>query len=124
MKKMIQNRPWLKAICGILAFVLVFGWALILIISGGSARACKLDLDYGIAWMDDQETYYMPAEIVEIDQNGVFFKGSNGLIYGLKWEDFGQNFESFTDDCQWLLTMNSKDSHYWWDDEILAVWRA
>lgn len=124
MKKMIQNRTWFRGICGVVVFILVFSWALILIISGGSARACELDLDYGIAWMDDQETYYMPAEIVEIDQNEVFFRGSNGMVYGLKWEDFGQNFESFTDDFQWLLTMGSKCSHYWWDDEILAVWRA
>lgn len=117
MRKAIQNGLWFNIICGIF----VFGLALILLFFGSSAKACEFDLGCGIAFIDDQNGYYMPAEIVEIDQNGVLFRGSNGMTY--EWNS-GDSIWQISDDFQYLLMMDSKGSHYWWDDEILVVWRA
>lgn len=108
---------FLIVICNVVCGVLIT------LLFGGKAAACDLELDQGIAWIDEN-TYYMPVEVVEIGKDFVDFCGSNGIIYSIKTSDFccldGVNFNEF---C-WLASMDSMGSHYWWDDKIVALWRA
>lgn len=107
-----------------LSFIAVLLMLFLLVkIMQNSARACDLYLDQGIAWVDEN-VYYMPAEVVEFNEKTVEFRGSNGIIYAVNIDDFCCLDGVKMDDFQWLLTMDSKGSHYWWDDEILAFWRG
>lgn len=107
-----------------LAFVMVVLMMFLLVkMMQNSARACDLELDQGIAWVDEN-TYYMPIEVVEIGSDFVDFCGSNGVVYSIKMGDFCCLDDIKIDDFQWLASMDSKGSHYWWDDEILVLWRA
>lgn len=47
---------------------------------------------------------------------GRLFGGSNGMVY--EW------IERVTDDSEYLLTMDSKGTKEWYDDEILVIWRV
>lgn len=103
--------------------------------SGNSVHACDFSLDEGVGWVDE-DTYYMPAEVIIEAYTGtpeaiskgsegskwVAFRGSNGMVYEVNEDVLGVNFEVDTDGI-YLLTMDSKGSKEWYDDEILVVWR-
>lgn len=108
---------FLIVICNVVCGVLIT------LLFGGKAAACDLELDQGIAWIDEN-TYYMPVEVYEITDDEVIFHGSNELIYHAKIKDFCYLDGIKIDDFQWLATMSSNNSHYWFDDEIMALWRA
>ena len=77
-------------------------------------KACDFELDEGISWGSDG-VYYMPAELIS-EGDWQAFRGSNGMVY---------EFENrVTDDVPYLLTMDSKGTKEWYDDEILVVWRV
>lgn len=116
--KNLKNSKRFCVICGL--FMIVCTIFILIFVTITEAKACDLEFDYGIGWIDDN-TYYMPAELVEIDQNVAEFRGSNGMIY--EWNSAGSVWQ-ISDCFCYLLTMNSNGSHYWWDDEILVVWRA
>ena len=100
-----------------------------------SVHACDFGLDEGVAWIDE-DTYYMPAEVIVEAYTGtaetifegsegskwVAFRGSNGMVYEVNEDVLGANFELDTDGI-YLLTMDSKGSKEWYDDEILVAWR-
>ncbi len=79
-----------------------------------SAKACEFELDEGIAW-GQNGFYYMPAEVIS-EGEWQAFRGSNGMIY--EWP------ERVSEDFQYLLTMDSRGTKEWYDDEILVVWRS
>lgn len=112
---------WKKIILSL--FLVILGAFLLVILMQSSALACDLELDYGIAWIDDM-TYYMPVEAVEINDSSADFRGSNGIVYSVNFDNFSALDGVKIDDFQWLATMDSRGSHYWWDDEILVLWRC
>lgn len=82
------------------------------------AEACNFELDEGISWCSDG-LYYMPGEpISEGDWSA--FRGSNGMVYEYDHDVFGDDLE----DVPYLLTMDSKGTKEWYDDEILVIWRS
>lgn len=78
------------------------------------AKACEFELDEGIAW-GQNGLYYMPAEVIS-EGDWQAFRGSNGMVY--EW--FGRVSET----SEYLLTMDSKGTKKWFDDEILVIWRV
>lgn len=82
------------------------------------AKACEFELDEGIVWVSDG-LYYMPAELIS-EGNWSTFRGSNGMVYEYDHDVFGYDLE----DIPYLLTMDSKGTKEWHDDEILVIWRS
>ena len=105
-----------RVISGALATLFLVGIGLLGLSGLGSihAKACNFELDEGIAWVDGR-TYYMPGELIS-EGDWSAFRGSNGMVY--EW------IERVTDDSKYLLTMDSKGTKEWYDDEILVVWRV
>lgn len=110
-KKMVS-----RVISGVLAVLFLIGMGLLGLSGLGSihAKACDFELDEGVAWADER-TYYMPGELI-LEGDWSAFRGSNGMVY--EW------IERVTDDSKYLLTMDSKGTKEWYDDEILVVWRV
>lgn len=113
-----------RVISGVLAALFLIGIGLLGLSGLGSihAKACDFELDEGIAWIDER-TYYMPGELLIEGSEGskwVAFRGSNGMVYEYDHDVFGCNLE----DTPYLLTMDSKGTKEWYDDEILVIWRS
>lgn len=104
-----------RVISGVLAVLFLIGMGLLGLSGLGSihAKACDFELDEGVAWADER-TYYMPGELI-LEGDWSAFRGSNGMVY--EWP------EEVSEDFQYLLTMDSKGTKEWYDDEILVVWR-
>lgn len=115
MKKRTKKRI-LRGICGGLAALFMVGIGVLGLagLSSLHAKACEFELDEGIAW-GQNGLYYMPAEVIS-EGDWQAFRGSNGMVY--EW------IERVTDDSEYLLTMDSKGTKEWYDDEILVVWRV
>lgn len=115
MKKRTKKRI-LRGISGGLAALFLVGIGVLGLfgLSSLQAKACDFELDEGIAWASDR-LYYMPAEIIS-EGDWQAFRGSNGMVY--EW------IERVSEDFQYLLTMDSKGTKEWYDDEILVVWRV
>lgn len=105
-----------RVISGVLVALFLIGIGLLGLSGLGSihAKACDFELDEGVAWADER-TYYMPGELIS-EGDWSAFRGSNGMVY--EW------IERVTDDSKYLLTMDSKGTKEWYDDEILVVWRV
>ena len=115
MKKRTKKRV-LRGICGGLAALFKVGIGVLGLagLSSLHVKACEFELDEGIAW-GQNGLYYMPAEVIS-EGDWQAFRGSNGMIY--EW------VERVTDDSEYLLTMDSKGTKEWYDDEILVIWRV
>lgn len=109
-----------RVISGVLAALFLIGIGLLGLSGLGSihAKACDFELDEGVAWVDER-TYYMPGEPISEGDWGAF-RGSNGMVY----EYDHDVFEGDLEDAPYLLTMDSRSTKEWYDDEILVVWRA
>lgn len=110
----------LRAICWVLVTFFLVGIGFLGLSGLGSihAKACDFELDDGIAWIDER-TYYMPAELIS-EGDWKAFRGSNGIVYEYDHDVFGYDLK----DAPYLLTMDSKGTKEWYDDEILVVWRS
>lgn len=113
-----------RVISWVLAARFLVGIGLLGLFGLGSihAKACNFELDEGVAWVDGR-TYYMPGELLIEGPEGskwVAFRGSNGMIYEYDHDVFGDDLE----DAPYLLTMDSKGTKEWYDDEILVIWRS
>lgn len=113
-----------RVISWVLAALFLVGISLLGFSGLGSihAKACNFELDEGVAWVDGR-TYYMPGELLIEDPEGskwVAFRGSNGMVYEYDHDVFGDDLE----DAPYLLTMDSKGTKEWYDDEILVIWRS
>lgn len=113
-----------RVISWVLAALFLVGISLLGLSGLGSihAKACNFELDEGVAWVDGR-TYYMPGELLIEDPEGskwVAFRGSNGMVYEYDHDVFGNDLE----DAPYLLTMDSKGTKEWYDDEILVIWRS
>lgn len=108
-----------RVISGVLAALFLIGIGLLGLSGLGSihAKACDFELDEGVAWVDGR-TYYMPGELISEDDWSAF-RGSNGMVYEYDHDAFGSDLE----DAPYLLTMDSKGTKEWYDDEILVIWR-
>ena len=115
MKKRTKKRI-LRGISGGLATLFLVGIGVLGLfgLSSLQAKACDFELDEGIAWASDG-LYYMPAEVIS-EGDWQAFRGSNGMVY--EWN------ERVSEDFQYLLTMDSRGTKEWYDDEILVVWRV
>lgn len=109
-----------RVISGALATLFLVGIGLLGLSGLGSihAKACDFELDEGISWSSDG-LYYMPAELIS-EGDWSAFRGSNGMVYEYDHDVFGDDLE----DAPYLLTMDSKDTKEWYDDEILVIWRS
>ena len=67
----------------------------------------------------DERTYYMPGELIS-EGDWSAFRGSNGMVYEYDHDVFGDDLE----DAPYLLTMDSRGTKEWYDDEILVIWKA
>lgn len=107
-------------ICWVFMVLFLVGIGLLGLSGLGSihAKACNFELDEGVAWADER-TYYMPGEPIS-EGNWSAFRGSNGMVY----EYDRDVFEGDLEDAPYLLTMDSRGTKEWYDDEILVVWRA
>lgn len=103
----------------LMAFLVILAVVLGAILSQNNASACELEDNFGVAWFAENY-YYMPGEVVEIDQNGAKFRGSNGVIYEASSEYFGD----ISSDFVYLLTMFSNGTEEWEDDKIAVIWRT
>ena len=110
----------LRTISGVLAALFLIGIGLLGLSGLGSihVKACDFELDEGVAWSSDG-LYYMPAELIS-EGDWSAFRGSNGMVYEYDHDVFGYDLE----DAPYLLTMNSRDTKEWYDDEILVIWRS
>lgn len=113
-----------RVISGVLAALFLIGIGLLGLSGLGSihAKACDFELDEGIGWIDER-TYYMPGELlIEGPERSkwVAFRGSNGMVYEYDHDIFGCDLE----DAPYLLTMDSRGTKEWYDDEILVIWRS
>ena len=113
-----------RVISWVLAALFLVGISLLGFSGLGSihAKACNFELDEGVAWVDGR-TYYMPGELLIEGPEGskwVAFRGSNGMVYEYDHDVFGDDLE----DAPYLLTMDSKGTKEWYDDEILVIWRS
>lgn len=113
-----------RVISWVLAALFLVGISLLGLSGLGSihAKACNFELDEGVAWVDGR-TYYMPGELLIEGPEGskwVAFRGSNGMVYEYDHDVFGDDLE----DAPHLLTMDSKGTKEWYDDEILVIWRS
>ena len=113
-----------RVISWVLAALFLVGISLLGLSGLGSihAKACNFELDEGVDWVDGR-TYYMPGELLIEDPEGskwVAFRGSNGMVYEYDHDVFGDDLE----DAPYLLTMDSKGTKEWYDDEILVIWRS
>lgn len=108
-----------RVISGALAALFLVGIGLFGLSGLGSihAKACDFELDEGVAWADGR-TYYMPAELI-LEDDWSAFRGSNGMVYKYDHDVFGCDLE----DAPYLLTMDSKGTKEWYDDEILVIWK-
>lgn len=108
-----------RVISGALAALFLVGIGLLGLSGLGSihAKACDFELDDGVAWADER-TYYMPGELIS-EGNWRAFRGSNGMVYEYDRNIFGDDLE----DAPYLLTMDSKGTKEWYDDEILVIWK-
>ena len=115
MKKRTKKRI-LRTVSGGLAALFIIGIGILGLagLSSLHAKACDFTLDEGIAW-GQNGLYYMPAEVIS-EGDWQAFRGSNGMVY--EWS------ERVSEDSEYLLTMDSKDTKEWYDDEILVVWRV
>lgn len=106
----------LRGVCGGLAALFVVGIGILGLagLSSLRAKACNFELDEGIAW-GQNGLYYMPAEVIS-EGDWQAFRGSNGMVY--EWS------ERVFEDVPYLLTMDSKGTKEWYDDEILVIWRV
>lgn len=109
-----------RAISGALAALFLIGIGFLGLSGLGSihAKACNFELDEGIVWGSDG-LYYMPAELIS-ESDWSAFRGSNGMVYEYDHDVFGYDLE----DIPYLLTMDSKGTKEWHDDEILVIWRS
>ena len=116
--KMMKKRTK-KMVSGALAALFLIGIGLLGLSGLGSihAKACDFELDEGVAWADER-TYYMPGELIS-EGDWSAFRGSNGMVYEYDHDVFGCDLE----DAPYLLTMDSRGTKEWYDDEILVVWR-
>jgi hypothetical protein len=108
-----------RVISGVLAVLFLIGMGLLGLSGLGSihAKACDFELDEGITWVDGR-TYYMPGELIS-EGDWSAFRGSNGMVYEYDHDVFGCDLE----DAPYLLTMDSKGTKEWYDDEILVIWK-
>ena len=108
-----------RVVSGILVALFLIGMGILGLSGLGSihAKACDFELDEGVAWADGR-TYYMPAELIS-EGDWRAFRGSNGMIYEYDHDVFGCDLE----DAPYLLTMDSKGTKEWYDDEILVIWK-
>lgn len=113
-KKMVS-----RVISGALAALFLIGIGLLGLSGLGSihAKACDFELDEGVAWAD-RRTYYMPGELIS-EGDWSAFRGSNGMVYEYDHDVFKGNLE----DAPYFLTMDSRGTKEWYDDEILVIWR-
>lgn len=109
-----------RVISAVLAALFLIGIGLLGLSGLGNihAKACDFELDEGVAWVDGR-TYYMPGELIS-EGDWSAFRGSNGMVYEYDHDVFEGNLE----DAPYLLTMDSRGTKEWYDDEILVVWRA
>lgn len=112
-----------RVISGVSAALFLIGIGFLGLSGLGSihAKACDFELDEGVAWADER-TYYMPGELISEGPEGskwVAFRGSNGMVYDVNHDVFGGDLE----DVPYLLTMDSRGTKEWYDDEILVIWR-
>lgn len=109
-----------RVISGVLVVLFLIGIGFLGLSGLGSihAKACDFELDEGVAWADER-TYYMPGELIS-EGDWSAFRGSNGMVYEYDHDIFGYDLE----DVPYLLTMDSRGTKEWYDDEILVVWRA
>ena len=114
-KKMVS-----RVISGALAALFLIGIGLLGLSGLGSihAKACDFELDEGVAWADER-TYYMPGELIS-EGDWSAFRGLNGMVYEYDHDVFGDDLE----DAPYLLTMDSRGTKEWYDDEILVIWKA
>lgn len=108
-----------RVISGVLAVLFLIGMGLLGLSGLGSihAKACDFELDEGVAWVDER-TYYMPGELIS-EGDWRAFRGSNGMVYEYDHDIFGCDLE----DAPYLLTMDSRGTKEWYDDEILVIWK-
>lgn len=108
-----------RVISGVLAVLFLIGIGLLGLSGLGSihAKACDFELDGGVAWADER-TYYMPGELIS-EGDWRAFRGSNGMVYEYDHDVFGCDLE----DAPYLLTMDSRGTKEWYDDEILVIWK-
>ena len=114
-KKMVS-----RVISGALAALFLIGIGLLGLSGLGSihAKACDFELDEGVAWADER-TYYMPGELIS-EGDWSAFRVSNVFVYEYDHDVFGDDLE----DAPYLLTMDSRGTKEWYDDEILVIWKA
>lgn len=108
-----------RVISGVLVVLFLIGMGLLGLSGLGSihAKACDFELDEGVAWADER-TYYMPGKLI-LEGDWRAFRGSNGMIYEYDHDVFKSDLE----DAPYLLTMDSKGTKEWYDDEILVIWK-
>lgn len=108
-----------RVISGVLAALFLIGIGFLGLSGLGSihAKACDFELDEGISW-GSNGLYYMPAELIS-EGDWSAFRGSNGMVY----EYDHDIFEGDLEDAPYLLTMDSKGTKEWYDDEILVIWK-
>lgn len=113
MMKKKDKKTVSRVISGVLAALFLVGIGLLGLSGLGSihAKACDFELDEGVAWADER-TYYMPGELIS-EGDWSAFRGSNGMVYEYDHDVFGDDLE----DAPYLLTMDSKDTKEWYDDE-------
>ena len=109
-----------RVVSWVLAALFLVGIGLLGLSGLGSihAKACDFELDEGVAWIDER-TYYMPGELIS-EGDWSAFRGSNGMAYEYDHDVFGDDLE----DVPYLLTMDSRGTKEWYDDEILVIWRS
>ena len=114
-KKMVS-----RVISGVLVALFLIGIGLLGLSGLGSihAKACNFELDESISWGSDG-LYYMPAELIS-EGDWKAFRGSNGMVYEYDHNVFDDDLE----DAPYLLTMDSRGTKEWYDDEILVIWRS
>lgn len=119
MMKKLTKKTVSRVISGVLAALFLIGIGLLGLSGLGSihAKACNFELDEGVAWGSDG-LYYMPAELIS-EGDWSAFRGSNGMVY----EYDHDVFEGDLKDVPYLLTMDSKGTKEWYDDEILVIWK-
>lgn len=107
-------------ICWVFMVLFLVGIGLLGLCGLGSihAKACNFELDEGISW-GQNGLYYMPAELIS-EGDWSAFRGSNGIVYEYDPGIFGHDLE----DAPYLLTIDSRGTKEWYDDEILVIWRS
>lgn len=83
---------------------------------------CTCAAVYGMDAMYSGSEYYLPCEIVAVNETSTYFGTVDQDIQQIYAMETGDHI--WPDDVPYLLYMDGKNTHAVTDDEILAVWRT